>query len=140
MTTMDWKLEVVVLPVADVDRAKAFYLDRVGFDLQIDHRAGESFRVVHLIPRGSAVAVALMQNEDSAGSVSGLYLVVTDIEAARAELVGRGAEPSEVFHFAGGAQQPGPDPDRADYGSFFSLSDPDGNQWMVQEVASRASG
>jgi predicted enzyme related to lactoylglutathione lyase len=136
---MDWKLEVVVLPVADVDRAKAFYLDRVGFDLQIDHRAGESFRVVHLIPRGSAVAVALMQNEALAGSVSGLHLVVTDIEAARAELVGRGAEPSEVFHFAEGAQQPGPDPDRADYGSFFSLSDPDGNQWMVQEVASRAS-
>jgi predicted enzyme related to lactoylglutathione lyase len=131
---VDWKLEVVVLPVSDVDRAKAFYLEQIGFDLQVDHSAGESFRVVHLIPRGSAVAVALMKNEASAGSVSGLHLVVRDIAAARAELVGRGAEPSEVFHFVEGSSVAGPDPERADYGSFFSFADPDGNEWMVQEV------
>jgi predicted enzyme related to lactoylglutathione lyase len=130
---MDWKLEVVVLPVSDVDRAKAFYLDRIGFDVQVDHRAG-GFGVVHLIPRGSAVAVALMANEVAAGSVSGLHLVVDDIAAARDELVGRGAEPSDIFPFVEGAQQPGPDPERADYGSFFAFSDPDGNQWLVQEV------
>ncbi len=131
---MDWKLEVVVLPVSDVDRAKAFYLDQIGFDLQVDYSAGESFRVVHLIPRGSAVAVALMQNEEAAGSVSGLHLVVNDIAAGRAELVGRGAEPSELYHFIDGTQHDGSHPDRADYGTFFSFSDPDGNEWMVQEV------
>jgi predicted enzyme related to lactoylglutathione lyase len=138
MTAMDWKLEVVVVPVADVDRAKAFYLDQFGFDLQVDHSAGESFRVVHLIPRGSAVAVALMKNEAAAGRMQGLQLVVTDIEAARAELVARGAEPSALIHFVDGAEQPGPHPERGDYESFFSLSDPDGNTWMVQEVPSRA--
>jgi predicted enzyme related to lactoylglutathione lyase len=131
---MEWKLEVVVLPVADIDRAKAFYRDQVGFDLQVDHSAGESFRVVHLIPRGSAVAVALMKNDESAGSVSGLHLVVSDIAAAHAELVERGAAPSDVYHFVDGAQQSGPHPEREDYGSFFSFSDPDGNGWMVQEV------
>jgi predicted enzyme related to lactoylglutathione lyase len=134
MTALEWKLEVVVLPVSDVDRAKAFYLDRVGFDLQVDHSAGESFRVVHLIPRGSAVAVALMKNEAAAGSVSGLQLVVTDIEAAHAELVERGVGPGDLVHFVDGEQQPGPHPARGDYESFFSFGDPDGNQWMVQEV------
>jgi catechol 2,3-dioxygenase-like lactoylglutathione lyase family enzyme len=131
---VDWKLEVVVLPVSDVDRAKAFYLDQIGFDLQVDHSAGESFRVVHLIPRGSAVAVALMKNEEAAGSVSGLQLVVNDIEAAHAELVARGASPSDLCHFVDGAQQPGPHPSRSDYETFFSFSDPDGNTFMVQEV------
>jgi predicted enzyme related to lactoylglutathione lyase len=131
---MDWKLEVVVLPVSDVDRAKAFYLEQIGFDLQVDYSAGESFRVVHLIPRGSAVAVALMQNEAAAGSVNGLHLVVNDIVAARDELVGRGAAPTELHHYVEGAEQTGADPNRADYGTYFSFSDPDGNGWMVQEV------
>src|SRR5581483_12170766 len=132
---MDWKLEVVVLPVADVDRAKAFYLEQAGFELQVDFSAGDSFRVVHFIPPGSACALALMQNEEAAGSVRGLHLVVNDIEAARAELVARGAPPSDLYHFVDGAQQPGPRPDREDYGTYFSFNDPDGNEfWYRRSV------
>ncbi len=133
---MDWKLQLIVVPVSDVDRAKAFYVDRAGFRLDVDHSAGEDFRIVQLTPPGSACSVTLMRNEVSAGSLQGLHLVVTDIEAARAELVGRGAEPSEVFHFEDGSQVPGPDPSHGDYNSFFSLTDPDGTGWMVQEVSS----
>jgi len=87
---MDWKLELVVLPVADLDRSKAFYMDNAGFGLDVDHREGD-FRVVQLTPPGSACSVTLMANPEAAGSMQGLHLVVTDIEAARAELVGRGA-------------------------------------------------
>jgi len=135
---MDWKLEVVVLPVADVDRAKSFYVEQVGFDVQVDYSAGDDFRVVHLVPSGSACAVALMKNVDAAGSVSGLHLVVNDIEAARAELTARGTEVSDVFHYDAGVQVPGLDPVRADYGSFFNFADPDGNSWLVQEVGRTA--
>ena len=131
---MDWKLELIVVPVSDVDRAKAFYLEKAGFLLDVDHVAGD-FRVVQLTPRGSACSIALMRNTDgAAGSLHGLQLVVPDIEVARAELVGRGMEASEVFHFESGRQVPGPDPQRATYNSFLSFSDPDGNGWMVQEV------
>src|SRR5690348_8882836 len=108
--TVDWKLELVVVPVSDVDRAKAFYLDKAGFDLLVDHSAGEDFRVVQLTPPGSACSIAVMRNPDAAGSVQGLHLVVSDIEAARAELAERGADPSEVFHFDAGTQVAGPDP------------------------------
>jgi predicted enzyme related to lactoylglutathione lyase len=131
---VDWKLELIVVPVADVDRAKAFYLDGVGFDLLVDHRAGEDFRVVQLVPRGSACAIALMPNQEAPGSLQGLHLVVADIDAARADLVGRGTEVGELIHFEDGAPTPGPDPERSDYGTFFSFSDPDGNGWLVQEV------
>jgi catechol 2,3-dioxygenase-like lactoylglutathione lyase family enzyme len=131
---MDWKLEVVVVPVADIDQAKAFYVDQVGFDVQVDFSAGEDFRVLHLIPRGSAVAVALMRNREAAGSLSGMHLVVNDIEAARSELVDRGVDPGEFLNYVDGAPQPGLHSERADYGSFFSFSDPDGNEWLVQEV------
>jgi predicted enzyme related to lactoylglutathione lyase len=131
---MDWKLELIVVPVADVDRAKAFYMDQVGFDLHVDHSAGEDFRVVQLVPPGSACAIALMKQPDRAGGVRGLHLVVTDIDAARGELHGHGVEVSELFHFGERGQQPGPHPDRRDYNSFFSFEDPDGNGWMVQEV------
>jgi hypothetical protein len=103
---VDWKLELIVVPVADVDRAKAFYLDQAGFDLLVDHRAGEDFRVVQLSPSGSACAIALMRNAEAPGSLQGLHLVVNDIDAARTELVGRGAEPSEVFHFDDGRRSP----------------------------------
>ena len=131
---MDWKLELIVIPVSDVDRAKAFYLEKAGFLLDVDHVAGD-FRVVQLTPRGSACSIALMRNTDgAAGSLHGLQLVVPDIEVARAELVARGMEASEVFHFESGRQVPGPDPQRATYNSFLSFSDPDGNGWMVQEV------
>jgi predicted enzyme related to lactoylglutathione lyase len=131
---VDWKLEQIIIPVADIDRAKNFYMERAGFGLDVDYQAGEDFRVVQLTPHGSACSIALMKNVESAGSVQGLHLVVTDIEAAKAELQERGAETSELFHFDAGAQVPGPDPNRGDYGSYMSFSDPDGNGWLVQEV------
>jgi predicted enzyme related to lactoylglutathione lyase len=130
---VDWKLEVVIVPVSDVDRAKAFYVEKAGFNLDVDHRAGD-FRVVQVTPPGSACSITLMRNPESAGSVHGLHLVVSDIDAARAELVERGLDATEIFHFESGAQVPGPDPERSDYGSFFSFSDPDGTGWLVQEV------
>jgi catechol 2,3-dioxygenase-like lactoylglutathione lyase family enzyme len=131
---MDFKLELVIIPVTDVDRAKDFYLERAGFRLDVDHRAGEDFRIVQLTPPGSACSVTLMRNPDAPGSVQGLHLVVTDIDAARAELTGRGLEASDVFHFGAAGQTPGHDPQRASYNSFLSFSDPDGNGWLVQEV------
>jgi predicted enzyme related to lactoylglutathione lyase len=133
---VDWKLQLVIVPVSDVDRAKAFYMDRAGSGLDVDHRAGEHFRIVQLTPPGSACSITLMANPDAAGSVQGLHLVVDDIEAAHAELEQRGAEPSGIFHFDEGAQVAGPDPQRADYGSFLNFNDPDGTGWMVQEVRS----
>jgi len=131
---MDYKLEVVVLPVSDVDRAKAFYRDQAGFHVDVDHSAGDDFRVVQLTPPGSACSVTLMRNAGAAGTVQGLHLIVTDIDAARAELSGRGTAVSDLFHFGDGGQRPGPHPERASYGTFFSFSDPDGNGWLVQEV------
>jgi predicted enzyme related to lactoylglutathione lyase len=130
---VDWKLEVVLVPVSDVDRAKAFYMEKVGFDLLVDHRA-EDVRVVQLTPPGSACSIALMGKEEAAGSLGGLYLIVSDIEAARAHFVGLGADVSEIFHFESGGQVPGPHPQRGDYESFLSFNDPDGNGWLVQEV------
>lgn len=135
---MDYKLELLVLPVSDIDRAKAFYLERAGFGLDVDFSAGADFRVVQLTPPGSACSVTLMRNVDAAGTVNGLHLVVTDIEAAYAELTGRGVDVSKPFHFAEGGRIEGLDPQRADYGSFCEFADPDGNGWLVQEVASRA--
>ncbi|MCT9931715.1 glyoxalase [Planotetraspora sp. A-T 1434] len=131
---MDWTLELVVVPVSDVDRAKTFYIDNAGFTLEVDHSAGEDFRVVQLTPPGSACSIALMRNIAAPGSLQGLHLVVSDIDAARAELLGRGIAASEIFHFGPNGQTPGPDPQRASYNSFLSFSDPDGNGWLVQEV------
>jgi len=135
---MDFKLELVVVPVSDVDRAKAFYTERCGFRLDVDHRAGDTFRVVQMTPPGSACSITIMAPPSEApGSLQGLHLVVSDIEAARAELAGRGVEVSDYFHFEPTGQVAGLDPGRADYGSFLSFSDPDGNSWLVQEVPSR---
>jgi catechol 2,3-dioxygenase-like lactoylglutathione lyase family enzyme len=133
---VDWKLELVLVPVSDVDRAKTFYSEKVGFNLDVDHRAGDEFRVVQLTPPGSACSITIGTGITEAvpGSVQGLHLVVSDIDAARAELVERGVDVSEVFHFESGKRVPGPDPQRRDYGSFLSFSDPDGNSWVVQEV------
>jgi catechol 2,3-dioxygenase-like lactoylglutathione lyase family enzyme len=131
---MDWKLELIVVPASDVDRTKAFYLEQAGFELLVDHSAGEDFRVVQLTPPGSACAIAVMKQPERAGSLLGLHLIVSDIDAARSELVERGVETSEVFHFDEGGQQGGHDPQRRDYNSFISFSDPDGNGWLVQEV------
>ena len=131
---MDWKLELIVVPAADVDRAKEFYVQAVGFDLLVDHRAGEDFRVVQLSPRGSACAIALMRQPERAGSLAGLHLVVADIEAARSELLERGVNAGEHFHIGERGQAPGLHPGRRDYNSFFAFEDPDGNGWLVQEV------
>jgi catechol 2,3-dioxygenase-like lactoylglutathione lyase family enzyme len=131
---VDWKLENIVLPVSDVDRAKAFY-EQVGFNLDVDHRAGDEFRVVQLTPRGSACSIAVGTGLTASppGSAEGLHLVVTDIEAARGELVDRGIDVSDFFHFGEAGQTAGLDPERRDYGSFLSFNDPDGNGWLVQE-------
>jgi catechol 2,3-dioxygenase-like lactoylglutathione lyase family enzyme len=136
---MDFKLELVIIPVTDVDRAKDFYAEKAGFRLDVDHRAGEDFRVVQLTPPGSACSVTLMRNPDAAGSVQGLHLVVDDIDEARAELTERGVEASEIFHFGPAGQTPGHEPHRTSYGSFLSFADPDGNGWLVQEVRPAAA-
>ncbi len=137
---MDWKLELVPVPVSDLDRAKDFYIEQAGFNLLIDHRVGDDFRVVQLTPPGSACSISLMRNTEAAGSVQGLHLVVSDVDAARVALVERGAAPSEIFHFEAGGQMPGPDPQRSDYNSFLSFNDPDGNSWLVQEVRRTGAG
>ena len=136
---MNWTLELVVVPVSDIDRAKSFYVGKAGFDLDVDHRAGEDFRVVQLTPPGSACSIALMKNTDMVpGSLKGLQVCVSDIDAARAQLIERGVDVSDVFHFGEAGQTPGHDPQRAEYNSFISFSDPDGNNWTVQEVKSRS--
>jgi catechol 2,3-dioxygenase-like lactoylglutathione lyase family enzyme len=149
MDAVEMKLEVVVLPVANVDRAKGFY-EKMGFRLDADFSSGEDFRVVQLNPPGSECSIIFGNGVSTAapGSVQGLHLVVFDIEAARADLAGRGIEVSEVFHDVGGifhhagteGRAPGPDPERSDYGSFASFEDPDGNGWILQEIKNRAPG
>jgi predicted enzyme related to lactoylglutathione lyase len=133
---MDFKLELVLVPVSDVDRAKNFYMDKAGFNLDVDHRASEDFRVVQLTPPGSACSMAMGIGITKAepGSVQGLHLVVSDIVAARAELIERGVDVSEVRHMESTGWVPGPDPQHRDYGSFADFSDPDGNAWVLQEV------
>lgn len=132
---MDFKLELVLLPVADVDRAKAFYTEQAGFQLDVDHRAGENFRVVQMTPPGSAcsISVGIGITDAAPGSVNGLHLVVTDIVAARAELVERGVNVSEIRHLGAAGWATGPHPERVDYNSFADFSDPDGNTWVLQE-------
>jgi len=132
---MDMKLELVLLPVSDVDRAKDFYVEKAGFHLDVDHRASEQFRIVQMTPPGSACSITVGMGITDAvpGSVRGTHLVVTDIEAARAELVGRGVQVSEIRHMEPGGWVPGPDPKRTDFNSFADFSDPDGNTWVLQE-------
>jgi catechol 2,3-dioxygenase-like lactoylglutathione lyase family enzyme len=129
---MDWKLEVVVVPVADVDRAKRFYSEQVGFVVDVDHRPNEKVRVVQLTPPGSACSLTIGTGLSSMapGSLQGLQLVVTDIEAARAELVARGVEVSAIQHFENGVPVEGRG---GDWNSFIFFSDPDGNGWTVQQ-------
>ncbi|MEV8432619.1 MULTISPECIES: VOC family protein [Streptomyces] len=146
---MDMKLEVVVVPVADVDRAKKFYT-ALGWRLDADVAPDAGFRVVQMTPPGSPASVifGMSVTEQAPGSARGLHLVVDDIEAAHAELERNGADPSEVFHDAGGvfhhggtdARVPGADPKRGSYGSFLSFDDPDGNGWLLQEVTTRLPG
>ena len=133
---MDFKLELVLIPVSDVDRAKAFYTEKAGFTLDVDTSPSQEFRVVQMTPPGSACSVTIGKGITDAtpGSVRGTHLIVSDIVAARAELVGRGVDLSEVRHLGSGGWVPGPDPERRPYGSFADFSDPDGNTWVLQEV------
>ncbi|HEY7048732.1 MAG TPA: glyoxalase superfamily protein [Jatrophihabitantaceae bacterium] len=132
---MDFKLELVLIPVADVDRAKAFYAEQLGFAVDVDHQAGD-FRVVQVTPPGSACSISFGVGITSAapGSVVGTHLVVADIVAARDELVGRGVEVGEIRHMGPDGWQPGPHPGRGKYESFADFEDPDGNTWVLQEV------
>ena len=151
---MDMKLDVVVLPVGDVDRAKQFY-EKIGWRLDADFAAGIDFRVIQFTPPGSACSVIFGKNVTAAapGSAQGLYLIVSDIAAARDELLGRGVEMSEMFHDAAGvyAAKDEPylfgrrrvtvlDPERRSYRSFASFNDPDGNGWLLQEITTRLAG
>jgi catechol 2,3-dioxygenase-like lactoylglutathione lyase family enzyme len=139
---VDFKYELTVVPVSDVDAAKAFYAETLGWTVDVDHRAGETFRVVQLTPPGSACSISVGTGISPAepGSYQGMHLVVDDVEAARRELAERGVDVSEPFHFGAEGQTPGLHPERADYGTYLSFSDPDGNGWLVQEVRQRAPG
>ncbi len=151
---VDMKFEVIVIPVSDVDRAKEFY-GRLGWRLDADYDNGKDFRVIQFTPPGSGCSVIFGKNLTAAapGSTQGLYLVVSDIEAAREELLGRGVAISEAFHDAGGVyagpDQPylfgrlrvsGPDPEHRSYRTFASFSDPDGNGWLLQEITTHLPG
>jgi catechol 2,3-dioxygenase-like lactoylglutathione lyase family enzyme len=144
----DFKLEVVVLPVSDVDRAKAFY-GGLGWRLDADRARGEDFRIVQFTPPGSGCSIQFGTNitSEAPGSAKGLYLIVPDIEAARDKLVTHGVEVSDVFHegapgarFHDSGRLPGPAPDQRTYGSFAAFSDPDGNGWLLQEITTRLPG
>lgn len=139
---MNYELQLVLIPVSDVDKAKDFYTGPVGFDLDVDHQAGADFRVVQCTPPGSACSIAfgIGINDSPPGSTKGLHLVVTDIEAAHDELIGRGVEVSDIRHMGEEGWQPGPHPERASYASFADFADPDGNVWILQEVGHEAAG
>jgi catechol 2,3-dioxygenase-like lactoylglutathione lyase family enzyme len=151
---VDMKFEIVVIPVSDVDRAKEFY-GRLGWRFDAEYDSGADFRIMQFTPPGSGCSIIFGKNITAAtpGSAQGLYLIVSDIEAARNELVARGVNASEVFHDApgmhSGPDQPylfgrirvgGPDPEHRSYRSFLSFSDPDGNGWLLQEVTARLPG
>ena len=151
--TVDFKLEVVVVPVADVDRAKRFY-QGLGWREDVDIAGPQGYRALHMTPTGSTSSI-LIGNKGvtpaEPGSVAGLLLAVDDIDAARAELISRGVDVSEVFHDAGGslgggfiaapeAHAAGHDPQRRSYASYASFSDPDGNRWLLQELTERLPG
>jgi catechol 2,3-dioxygenase-like lactoylglutathione lyase family enzyme len=142
--TVPLRFEVAVLPVADVDRAKAFY-ERLGWRLDADFPIDERFRIVQFTPPGSPASIQFGTGTSSQppGSVKDMYLIVDDLQAAREELISRGADVSEIWHGRGlGSEghQPGPDPEHRSYGSFASFSDPDGNRYLLQEITKRLPG
>jgi catechol 2,3-dioxygenase-like lactoylglutathione lyase family enzyme len=144
-STMDLKLELVLISVSDVDRAKDFYTRIAGFTLEVDGRATEGARIVQVTPPGSACSIGFGSGLDGGngpfvaapGSQQGLHLVVRDIVAARDELVARGVNVGEIRHVDDGQWKPGPDPRRSSHMSFAEFSDPDGNSWLLQEVEVR---
>jgi catechol 2,3-dioxygenase-like lactoylglutathione lyase family enzyme len=152
---MNLKLEAIVIPVSDVDRAKKFYQEALGFRVDVDHRTAvyeqalgfrhrseASYRIVQLTPPGSecSIQIATGITRVKPGTYQGMNLISSDIEATRAELVDRGVDASEPFHFGSEGQTPGLDPGRADNNSFVSFSDSDGNGWLIQEVKQRTPG
>jgi catechol 2,3-dioxygenase-like lactoylglutathione lyase family enzyme len=145
--TFDMKLEIVIIPVTDVDRAKRFYTE-LGWRLDMDFKGGDDYRVIQFTPPGSGCSIMFGKDVTAPGSVEGLHLVVSDIEAARNELLRRGIEVSEPFHDTGGVFHhadgkrvvSGLNPQRQSYASYASFSDPDGNGWLLQEVTVRLSG
>jgi catechol 2,3-dioxygenase-like lactoylglutathione lyase family enzyme len=143
MSTVDLKLEVIAIPVADVERAKRFY-GGLGWRLDGDFVVGEAFRGVQFTPPGSPCSIHFGKGVTTAapGSASGMFLVVSDIEAARADLIDRGVDASEIFHRVGPGQPPvsGRHPERRSYSSFITFSDPDGNTWLLQEITARLPG
>jgi catechol 2,3-dioxygenase-like lactoylglutathione lyase family enzyme len=154
-TAVDMKFEIVVIPVSNIDRAKEFYGTKLGWRLDADYDNGKDFRILQLTPPGSGCSVIFGRNVTGAepGSAQGLYLIVSDIEAARSELNARGIQVSETFHSSGetysGPDEPylfgrvrvsGPDPENRSYRSFASFHDPDGNGWLFQQITSRLPG
>jgi catechol 2,3-dioxygenase-like lactoylglutathione lyase family enzyme len=139
---MDLKLELVLVPVSDVDRAKSFYTEQAGFNLDVDTTPTPEFRIVQVTPPGSACSIGFGKGITDAapGSIRGMHLVVHDIVAARDELVERGVKVSEVRHMDSGEWKPGPDPQHSRYASFADFSDPDGNVWVLQEVRRDETG
>src|SRR3954471_16112724 len=138
-TLVDLKLEVIGIPVADIDRAKAFYAG-LGWTVDADFLVGKDFRAVQLTPPGSPCSIHLWPSK-TPGSAQGMFLVVSDIEAARRDLISRGVDVTDVFHYDGDHHTvPGLAPEHQSYGSYASFADPDGNQWVIQEVRTRLPG
>jgi len=136
---MDWKIEVVTIPVSDVDRARDFYVEKVGFEVDIDHRISDEVRLVQLTPPGSACSIHLGWGtvHMEPGDLDGVFLVVRDVRAARADLLERGVEVSEFQVFDEGACRPARDGEDLDYVGCVFFSDPDGNRWCVQQIPAR---
>lgn len=136
---MDWKIEVVTIPVTDMDRAKEFYVEKVGFGADIDHRISDDVRLVQLTPPGSACSIhfAIGTVNLEPGSMDGLFLVVDDVRAARAHLVERGVEAGEVLVFDDGAYRPAREGEPLNNVGFVHFRDPDGNRWTVQQIPAR---
>ena len=133
---MEFKVEVVMLPVSDVDASVAFYRDKCGFTLDVDHKAGDAFRVVQFTPEGSACSIVFgvgLLDGEPGGTVKGTHLLVTDVQAAYDYLKGRGVEMDDLRHMKDGEWKPGVDPDHNTYASFSGFSDPDGNTFILQE-------
>lgn len=136
---MEWKIEVVTVPVSDVERARDFYAGKAGFEVDIDHRISDEVRLVQLTPPGSACSIHLGKNtvDMEPGSIDGLFLVVRDARAARDHLAGRGVEVGELQVFDEGAYRPAREDENLDYVGCFFFSDPDGNRWCVQQIPAR---
>ncbi len=140
---MDYRIEVFVLPVTDVDRAKQFYEEQMGWNLDVDHAMGDQFRVVQLTPPGSDCSITFglgVSDPAKAGMYSGMHLCVRDIAAAIDDLKGRGAPVGDPYHFGTEGKAPGLHPERARFGTYAEIADPDGNQWVLQEVNDNPTG